>query len=407
MWQGTPCIHAGEEVQRAAALVSLPSSFLNCCSTFWYTYLMNNMLIRTISIKLDIDGHEAALRETQRRFNEAASWIASLCWEEHITNTNTAHHRVYGETRSRFGIGAQLAVCARAKAVEAIKATKAKKSETCPQFGPHGSIRYDARTYRLMSLDRVSLNTMQGRVICSLILGRRQHEMLIDRTWKIGGADLIWRRGIYYLNVTQSKDAPEAMETSDTLGVDLGIVNLATDSEGESFSGAEVKAVRERYHKRRQTLQKVGTRSAKRRLKHMSGREKRFQKNTNHVISKSLVQKSVRTRKAIALEDLTGIRERTTVRRVNRYERHSWAFSQLRGFISYKAAWAGIPVRLIDPRNTSRTCSQCGHCEKANRQSQTSFLCKQCGFCLNADLNAAINISRVPVKVPIVSRLRA
>ncbi len=258
-----------------------------------------------------------------------------------------------------------------------------------------------------MSLDRVSLNTMQGRVICSLILGRRQHEMLIDRTWTIGGADLIWRRGIYYLNVTQSKDAPAATETSDTLGVDLGIVNLATDSEGESFSGAQVNAVRTRYHQRRQTLQKVGTRSAKRRLKHMSGREKRFQKNTNHVISKSLVQKAVRTRKAIALEDLTGIRERTTVRRVNRYARHSWAFSQLRGFMSYKAAWAGIPVRLIDPRNTSRTCSQCGHCEKANRQSQASFLCKQCGFCLNADVNAAINISRVPVKVPIVSRLRA
>src|SRR3989440_5277719 len=318
---------------------------------------MNKTLIRTISIKLDIDRHEAALRETQKRFNEAASWIASICWEEHITNTNTAHHRVYGETRSRFGIGAQLAVCARAKAVEAIKATKAKKSETCPQFGPRGSIRYDARTFRLMSLDRVSLNTMQGRVICPMILRRRQHDMLIDRTWKIGGADLIWRRGIYYLNVTQSKDAPEETETSDTLGVDLGIVNLATDSEGESFSGAEVKAVR--------------------------------------------------TRKAIALEDLRGIRERTTVRRVNRYERHSWAFSQLRGFMSYKAAWAGIPARFIDPRNTSRTCSHCGHCEKANRQSQASFLCKQCGFCLNADVNAAINISRVPVKVPIVSRLRA
>jgi len=273
---------------------------------------MKKILIRTISIKLDIGEHEATLQATQKAFNEAASWIASVCWEEGITNTNTAHHRVYGETRSHFGLGAQLAVCARAKAVEAIKATKARKSETCPQFGPHGSIRYDARTYRLLSLDRVSLNTLQGRAVCHLILGKRQHAMLIDRAWKIGGADLIWRRGTYYLNVTQNKEAPEATETSDTLGVDLGIVNLATDSEGESLSGAQVKAVRERYYKRRQILQKAGTRSAKRRLKQMSGREKRFQKNTNHVISKSLVHKATRTRKAIALEDLTGIRERTT-----------------------------------------------------------------------------------------------
>jgi putative transposase len=356
-----------------------------------------------MSIKLDVDGHEATLQEMQERFNAAASWIASICWNEHITNTNTAHHRVYGETRSRFGLGAQLAVCARAKAVEAISATRMKKSENCPQFGPRGSIRYDARTYRLMSLDRVSLNTLQGRVICKMLLGKRQHDMLVDQTWKIGGADLVWRRSTYYLNVTQSKEAPLIAETNDTLGVDLGIVNLATDSEGETFSGKEVKAVRERYHKRRQTLQKVGTRSAKRRLKKMSGREKCFQKDTNHRIAKSLVQKAVRTRKAIALEDLTGIRERVTVRRTNRYERHSWAFYQLRTFIGYKAAWVGIEVKLIDPRNTSRTCSMCGHCEKANRQSQASFLCKQCGFCSHADINAAINISRAAVKQPMVA----
>ena len=369
---------------------------------------MNNMLIRTISIKLDIGEHEAALRETQQRFNEAASWIASICWHEHITNTNTAHHRVYGETRTHFDLGAQLAVCARAKAIEAIKATKSKKSETCPQFGPRGSIRYDARTYRLLSLDRVSLNTVQGRVICRLILGKRQHDMLIDQTWKIGGADLIWRRGTYSLNVTQHKEAPEQSRTDETLGVDLGIVNLATDSEGETFTGANVHEVRMRYHKRRQILQKVGTRSAKRRLKKMSGCEHRFQKDTNHRIAKTLVHKAVHTRKALALEDLTGIRERTKmVRRENRYERQSWAFSQLRMFITYKATWASVPVRFVDPRNTSKTCSQCGHCDKANRQSQASFLCKQCGFCCNADINAAINISRVPVKVPMVSRLRA
>lgn len=217
------------------------------------------------------------------------------------------HHRVYGETRTRFRLGAQLSVCARAKAVEAIKATKSKKSETCPQFGPRGSVRYDARTYRLMSLDRVSLNTLQGRIVCRMILGKRQHTMLIDPDWKIGGADLMWRGDTYYLNVTQSKHAPELTETHETLGVDLGIVQLATDSTGESFSGAHVHEVRRRYHKRRQTLQQVGTRSAKRRLKKMSGREKRFQKDINHRIAKSLVHKAARTRKALALEDLTGI----------------------------------------------------------------------------------------------------
>src|SRR2546426_1206720 len=367
---------------------------------------MNKTLIRTISIKLDIGEHEAALQETQERFNEAASWIASICWQEGITNTNTAHHRVYGETRSRFGLGAQLAVCASAKAVEAIKATRTKKSETCPQFGERGSIRYDARTYRLMSLDRVSLNTLHGRVICRLLPGKRQHDMLTDPTWKIGGADLIWRRGTYYLNVSQSKDAPELTETHDTLGIDLGIVNLATDSDGQSFTGAKVHEVRIRYHKRRSALQRIGTRSAKRRLKKLSGREKRFQKDVNHRIAKTLVHKAVVSRKALALEDLTGIRERTTVRRENRYERHSWAFYQLRMYIAYKAAWASIEVKFVDPAYTSQTCSACGHCAKSNRQSQSSFKCQQCSFCCNADYNAAINISRAEVKQPLVAPVR-
>lgn len=360
---------------------------------------MSKTFTRTICIKVDVDGHAETLAATQRAFNAAASWIARVCWEEDITNTNTAHHRVYGETRLNFGLGAQLAVCARAKAVEAIKAVKAKHREdgTCPQFGPRGSVRYDARTYRLMSLDRVSLNTLDGRVVCRLILGARQHAMLVDPAWQIGGADLVWRSSVYFLHVTQSRETPEPPEGEpggEALGVDLGIVNLATDSDGEHFTGAQVQTVRARYHLRRQRLQKVGTKNARRRLRQRRRREARFQRDVNHQISKRLVHKAVASCKAIAVEDLTGIRERTTVRHEHRYARHSWAFFQLRQSITYKAAWAGVPIYLVDPHNTSRTCSQCGHCEKANRKSQESFLCQRCGVALNADENAAINISR-------------
>ena len=358
---------------------------------------MTKTLTRTICIKLDVDGHGTTLAATQRAFNEAATWIAQVCWDEGITNTTTAHRRVYGETRLNFGLGAQLAVCARAKAVEAIKAVKAKHRDTCPRFGPRGSIRYDARTYRLMSMDRVSLNTLDGRVICRLLLGLgpRQHALLVDPAWVIGGADLVWRRDVYYLHVTQSRQAPpETAPDGGTLGVDLGIVNLATDSTGETFSGAKVKQARARFHTRRQRLQKVNTKHAKRRLRQNAGRERRFQKDVNHCISKALVKKAVVSCKALALEDLSGIRERVTVRHEHRYERHSWAFYQLRQFLAYKAAWAGVSLHLVDPRNTSRTCSACGHCEKANRKSQDSFLCQRCGFALNADYNAAINISR-------------
>jgi IS605 OrfB family transposase len=215
------------------------------------------------------------------------------------------------------------------------------------------------------------------------------------RRGKSAGADLVWHAGIYYLHITQSREAPPEREPDGgALGVDLGIVNLATDSEGDHFTSTLIRIVRARYHLRRQRLQKVNTKNSKRRLRQMRRREARFQSDTNHCISKRLVQKAAVARKAITLEDLSGIRERTTVQRAHRYERHSWAFFQLRQYITYKAAQVGVPVHLVDPRNTSRTCSVCGHCEKADRKSQESFLCQRCGFTLNADYNAAINISR-------------
>src|SRR5262249_27113306 len=120
----------------------------------------------------------------------------------------------------------------------------------------------------------------------------------------------------------------------------------------------------------------------------------RFQRDTNHVVSKALVKKAATSCKALALEDLRGIRARVTVRHEQRYARHSWAFFQLRTFLTYKAAWSGIPLQLVDPRTISRRCSQCGHCEKANRKSPAEFSCQRCGMAMHADHNAAINISR-------------
>jgi IS605 OrfB family transposase len=177
------------------------------------------------------------------------------------------------------------------------------------------------------------------------------------------------------------------------LGLDLGIVTLATDSDGEAHSGEQVERKREWYARRRAALQAVGTKSAKRRLRQLSGRQRRFQRDTNHRISKRLVAKAERTKRAIALEELTHIRQRARARGPEQRARHSnWAFAQLRQFISYKARRAGVPVIAVDPRNTSRTCSACGQCKKANRRSQAEFCCVVCGHRAPADLNAAINI---------------
>jgi IS605 OrfB family transposase len=124
-------------------------------------------------------------------------------------------------------------------------------------------------------------------------------------------------------------------------------------------------------------------------------------------IAKGIVQRAAESGRAIALEDLTHLRQRVRLKKSQRRAHSSWAYADLRAKIAYKACMAGVAVVLVDPRHTSQTCSRCGHCERANRQSQASFLCRQCGFAAHADCNAAVNIAvrgRAAVNLPYVLR---
>ena len=123
-----------------------------------------------------------------------------------------------------------------------------------------------------------------------------------------------------------SVESPEepAIKPVDIIGVDMGIVNIAVDSTGRYYSGDHIKDVREHYTDLRSRLQSAGTGSAKRHLKKLSGRESRFMRNTNHIISKEIVQTAKGTSSAIAMENLSGIRMRTTVGKGNRYIHSSW-----------------------------------------------------------------------------------
>jgi IS605 OrfB family transposase len=364
---------------------------------------MRDALTRTVCVKLNIREHGPVLSATAAAFNAAATWIARVCWDEGITNSNTAHHRVYGETRRRFGLGAQLAVCARAKAMEALKAVRKKGGDTCPTFGPRGSVRYDARTYRLLPLDDVTLNTLHGRVVCRMQPGAHQRALLLEDGWTIASAELVQRRGCWSLHIVQHASVPTERDPTGYLGVDLGIATIATDSTGQSFTGDAIKKTRERRFRHRQSLQAKNTRRARARLRRCARREARFQRDINHIVSKAIVGKAAAACKALALEDLRGIRERVKVRHEQRRQHSAWAFSQLRAFVAYKARAAGVQTVYVDPRNTSRTCGVCGYCDKRNRVEQAHFRCLQCGFTANADYNGALNIAhRAAVNRPIV-----
>jgi putative transposase len=340
-----------------------------------------------------------ALLDTMHAFNDACNAIAEVAYDEQLANKFKLQKIVYADMRKRFGLSSQLAIRAISKTAESYKRDKSIK----PSFRREGAVTYDERLMSFKGLNEVSLLTVQGRVLVPFRIGGYQAPRLESIK---GQADLLYRHGTFFLAVTLDVPVPTPdFPEGGTLGVDLGIVNLATDSEGETFSGQAVEQNRERMASLRGRLQKCGTKSAKRHLKKLSGREARFKKNTNHVISKRLVHKAKAHRQALAIEDLRHIRSRTegTVNRSQRSRHSSWSFFQLRFFLSYKAALAGVPLHTVDPRHTSRTCHVCGHCAKENRTSQASFCCVTCGHAMNADINAAINISRAAVMQPLVS----
>ena len=343
----------------------------------------------TLKVKLMTTDEQARiLLETMESFNKACDWISEKAFEDKVFNAYDLHYLLYKEGREFFpSLPSQLMIRAISKVSDSYKTERKKRHF----FRDRSAMEYDKRTISFKDLSQASLATVRGRIKVPLVFG---YYAPLDRNKMLGQADLTYSKGKFFLNLVIDLPDPPPFKPEGPLGVDMGIVHLSTDSEGESFSGKTVDHVRERSTAHKARLQKKGTKSAKRRLKKVSGREARFKKDTNHVISKRIVSKAKGTCQAIVLEDLKGIRDGITVRHGQRERFGKWAYGQLRSFILYKATRSGVPVLFVDPRNTSRQCSCCGNVDRKNRKSQSEFQCVQCGFSLSADWNAAINIAR-------------
>ena len=334
------------------------------------------------------------LRETIERFNEACKWTAGVAFEHQCSRAFNLHKIAYREIRDKFGLPADMAVRVLAQVCDAFKRDKTIQ----PKFRKHAAVPYSmGRNVSFKGIDRVSISTLDGRVVVPLLMGKYQDGRF---SLKKGQSDLVLRKdGKWFLLVTVDIPDKTPIPTTDFLGVDLGLVQIATDSDGNAYSGKPVEVARRKHNLQRKRLQKRNTKGAKKKLERISGKEARFRHHSNHVISKSIVQTAERTGRSIALEDLTGIGQRVTARGKDARNRLSgWGFAELGAFIAYKAQLAGIFVVYVDPRNTSRTCAKCGHVDKANRKTQAKFLCLGCGHAANADRNAAENISAQAVR---------
>jgi len=378
-------------------------------------------LIAQVKLVVTPDQSEA-LRETLEAANAVCNGLSAWAWQNKVFGKYAIQKERYHSVRSESRLTAQVVVRCIAKVSDAYKTAfalhkehvkrtertnknRAEKNlpsqpipvmEACT-FRSHGSAAYDDRILKwYVAKQEVSIWTKQGRLKLPFFCGPFQKQLLQARQ---GESDLVYRNGKWFLLAVCDVDDPPLKEVDGFLGVDLGLVQLAADSEGNSYTGAECMALRRRVAKHRRRLQKRGTKpkskNAKRRLQKFNRRQSRYTAWLNHNISKRIVQTASASKKAICVEDLEGIRDRASAfRKEMRWQIGNWSFLELQTFIGYKARAAGIAFLSVPAPYTSQTCSRCGHCERANRKSQSEFFCKHCCFQANADYNASVNIAR-------------
>ncbi len=365
---------------------------------------------------LPTDVESTALAGTLLACNKAASWLSAKMHAERVHRKHDAQKRFYTELRARFGLSAQPAIRVIGKVADAYAALRANTA--AGNHGPPGSQQraivqatpvsfradaaqpFDARclSWLLPNTigDReatVSIWTVHGRLRRVRVLAAPR-DLASLRTRAIGETDLVYRDGKWFLYATIEAPEPQVTDpVNGFVGVDLGIVNIATTSDGDRTAGTRLNRYRKRQARLRRRLQAKKTSSARRLLRKRRRKESRFAADVNHQISKRIVAEAERTGRGVAIEQLSGIRDRVRLRKPQRATMHGWAFAQFGRFLTYKATVAGVALVQIDPAYTSQTCSRCGHVDKRNRCSQSKFECGRCGFVGHADHNAAVNIA--------------
>jgi len=364
------------------------------------------MIVTRVVKLLPTAEQASALAATLRACNAACRLVSEAAYAGAVFDRNGVHHLTYRRVREECGLGAQAAVRCVKKTVDAYTALHARaevgllgkegsawriKALAKPiVFGQWSAQPFDDRMLTWRHEARVvSIWTVSGRLKGVAFTGEPGQVKEIAEHRR-GELDLVYRDGMWFLYA--AVELPEARlntEPTGFLGVDLGIVNIATTSDGAVMAGRGLNRYRKRQQDLRANLQAKGSKSAKRLLKKRRRRESRHATDVNHCISKRIVAEAQRTGRGIALEDLRGIRERARFRKPQRATLHSWAFHQLGEYTVYKARRAGVPVVHVSPAYTSQECAECHHVDKRNRPSQAVFECRSCGVVAHADHNSS------------------
>ena len=378
----------------------------------------------TIKVKLKITNSETAsnFSKTMEQYRQACNYVSEYIFNHDFDmKQSRLNKELYSELRNLFSLKSQMAqsvirtVIARYKTVKSQMLRRPYKYQDQNTGEWHRETRnlnwlckpisfnrpqvdlQRNRDWSYLSNGQLSINTLDGRVKASPVChGFSQY---FDGTWKFGLAKLLKSGNKWYLHISATKEVADfdKQTVKHVVGIDRGLRFLATtyDEQGNTafFDGKAIMRKRAKYQKLRATLQAKGTKSAKRRLKKLSGRENRWMSDVNHRLSKTLVQR-YGADTLFVLENLNGVSfERADLPKALRNQNKSWAFYQLEQFLTYKAHLNNCEVVEVSAKYTSQRCPKCGVIKKDNRNhGKHEYHCINCGYRSNDDRIGAMNI---------------
>ncbi len=352
-------------------------------------------MTRTLRLPLKPTTAQAKiLLETMREFTQSFNAVCADGWRLKEGNAYTLHRLTYRDCKSLCPkLVSDLHVQARQKAAEAVKSALTLHKKGRRVNGPQSTLcppRYNKNSFSVDWQKGVAnLATVAGRQKISFGVPAYAANMIGN---KVATADLVYRKGRFTLHVVLKLDDVEFIDSGQAIGVDLGVCRPAVTSDNRFHGKRCWREVSKRRFRLKRKLQANGSKSAKRHLRTLAGREMRFRRDCDHVLSKNILA-GIAAGTTVVIENLTNIRQRVKATKGDARRRlHAWSFAQLAGFLTYKAEMAGLRVVGVDPRHTSQRCSRCGYIYRGNRPSQSRFHCRSCGFQHNADLNASKSI---------------
>jgi len=402
-------------------------------------------VVRTAKLKLNCSSEQVAeLQAVTAAFRDGQNFCSRWAFDNGKTTSNKAIHQAcYSQLRERFGLSAQLACTverqvastyrtlwtATTQAASRRKSAALRKAgggkgrlprlyrglDSAPVFRKPTAEMLFGRDYSFKKGQQVSVSGLNGRVVIGFEGWERHVELLADPGIEIGSAKLWYQksRKQWYLLVsfTVTQPDPKAEDLKQVVGVDVGqryhavtrVIDLSPEGQGgavQMHDGTSHRRRADHYQHLRTKLQAQGTRSSKRRLALISGRERRFTAQRNHVLARTIID--AHPQALIGMEELAHIRERVEPRsskqasdkrkRSNRV-RSTWSYAELRSFVTYKAPLSGSLVVAVDPSYTSQTCPRCLHVSRENRIGGGEvFHCVSCSYLGHADVVGATNV---------------